>query len=61
MPVKHENPILVYIYHAHGRAFKIMGTAVLEPLLSVTVPTSKIGDFANLAMKELTTLMKAET
>lgn len=38
MPVKHENSILSYTYHDHDRTFKNMGTAVLEPLLSVIIP-----------------------
>lgn len=38
VPVKYENSILSYIYHDHDRAFKNMGTAALEPSLSVTIP-----------------------
>lgn len=37
MPVKYENSILSNMYHEHDRAFKNLGTAVLEPSLSVTI------------------------
>lgn len=61
MPVKHENPILSYIYHAHTEPSKTWELQFSNHCSLSLSPTSNAGDFANLAVKELTTLMRAET